>query len=668
MPTLFESIGVYLPSREVSTREVMEGCQTRVYFPLEQVTGISRRRRAGKDQFAIDLASEAMKICFSHSRIAPSEIELLVCCSISRLDGPEHAFTFEPSTSSRLGTRFECRRAITFDVSNGCAGLFTGILIADAFIKQGTVKNAMVVSGEYITHLTDAAQKEIRTSMDPRLACLTLGDAGAAVILERSHDSDLGLTEINLQTFGNYSSLCVAKLSDRPQHGGIMFTDAIRISSASIKHGVAHAVEALRRVGVPLAKFRYIFLHQTSRPSLKSAAQEINKHFGAGTCGKETLPDNLTDHGNTATTTQMLALWKYLLAGRVNTGDSVLFSSTGSGLTVGTALYRFDNLPERLRNPQLPGALSYRSSASARPAPNVSGSASKRAASPRIRIEAIGIAEPGAPGEQNAIAMACDAVSDCLSRSRYTADEIDLLIYCGIYRNEFVAEPALAAVIAGKKGMGVNQHKNLAFDVLNGANGFLNACHIASELIRSGKHRSAMIVAAEIENNGPGDDLLGLAEMASAVILDAGDGDRGFARFHFDMYPEEGETVVTHLAVRDNRGLLHIARQPDWEERYRRCILATVGKLIETGGFDPSQCRLAVVPHLSAGLASQLCDLLTVPSDFIIGSSGLRDLFTSFVPYNFRSGAMSGVMTSNGSALIVTVGSGVQVGCATYQL
>ena len=68
--------------------------------------------------------------------------------------------------------------AIAFDISNACAGMFTGISVADAYLKTGLVHRAMVVSGEYITHLTETAQKEIEGPMDSRLACLTLGDAG----------------------------------------------------------------------------------------------------------------------------------------------------------------------------------------------------------------------------------------------------------------------------------------------------------------------------------------------------------------------------------------------------------------------------------------------------------------------------------------------------------
>jgi 3-oxoacyl-[acyl-carrier-protein] synthase III len=57
--------------------------------------------------------------------------------------------------------------------------MFTAIQIAQVYLASGRANCALVVSGEYITHLTKTAQQEIAGFKDERLACLTLGDAGA---------------------------------------------------------------------------------------------------------------------------------------------------------------------------------------------------------------------------------------------------------------------------------------------------------------------------------------------------------------------------------------------------------------------------------------------------------------------------------------------------------
>ena len=70
---------------------------------------------------------------------------------------------------------------MTFDVSNACAGMLTGVTILNNWIRQGIVENGLVVSGEYISQLGLNAAHHIRTIVGEKLACLTLGDAGAAL-------------------------------------------------------------------------------------------------------------------------------------------------------------------------------------------------------------------------------------------------------------------------------------------------------------------------------------------------------------------------------------------------------------------------------------------------------------------------------------------------------
>src|SRR6266480_1782255 len=170
--TVIESLGVYLPPNAVTTREVMRGCRPLVsLLPLEALTGIRSRRMAGDLEFAIDLAKRAVADCLTRSRYGPEDIDLLLCANISRCDGPDFRFTFEPSTSLLLKGHFGFRHALAFDVSNACAGVFTALYLADALTALGVVERAMVVSGEYVTHLTRAAQPSIGSASDPRLPC-----------------------------------------------------------------------------------------------------------------------------------------------------------------------------------------------------------------------------------------------------------------------------------------------------------------------------------------------------------------------------------------------------------------------------------------------------------------------------------------------------------------
>ncbi|MFT5129449.1 MAG: 3-oxoacyl-[acyl-carrier-protein] synthase III, partial [Rhodothermales bacterium] len=58
--TVIESLGVYLPPKEVTTKEILRACKQKIFLPLQRLTGIKSRRMAGDDEFAIDLAERAI--------------------------------------------------------------------------------------------------------------------------------------------------------------------------------------------------------------------------------------------------------------------------------------------------------------------------------------------------------------------------------------------------------------------------------------------------------------------------------------------------------------------------------------------------------------------------------------------------------------------------------
>ncbi|HEY0680638.1 MAG TPA: 3-oxoacyl-[acyl-carrier-protein] synthase III C-terminal domain-containing protein, partial [Chitinophagaceae bacterium] len=343
---IIESIGVYLPPDSYSTGEILNACKNKIQFPLENITGINSRRMAGQDEFSIDLAQHAIADCLARSKYNADDIDLLICCNISRYDGHQ-LISFEPNTSSKLRLHFGFSNAMAFDITNACAGMFTGIYIVNALIKTGVIKRGMVVSGEYITHLTKSAQREIENFMDTRLACLTLGDAGAALILENASTDKAGFRELELQTFGKYSEYCIAKASE--QGGMIMFTDSVKLTEVAIRSGARHALQVLQQGGWTPNCFQHLIMHQTSDMTLRSAGREINRLLESRICHDGNTINNLKQRGNTASTAHFVALADHIRNNKIQSGDKIVFSISASGLTIGTALYEFDDLPDRYR-------------------------------------------------------------------------------------------------------------------------------------------------------------------------------------------------------------------------------------------------------------------------------------------------------------------------------
>lgn len=664
--TVIESLGVYLPPQSISTREVLSGCKNSIRFPLEKISGIKTRRMAGQEEFSIDLARKAITDCLENSKYNPADIDILICCNISRFDGPE-MIAFEPCTSIKLREHFGFTKAIVFDITNACAGMFTGVFIVNSLLQTGAIRRGMVVSGECITHLTKTAQKEIESFMDDRLACLTLGDAGAAVILEKGVDDQTGFKEFDLQTFGRYSPYCIAKISD--QGGWIMHTDSVNLTDVGIKSGAEYALEMLQRAGWSPDKFQHLILHQTSRMTLKSARNEINTLLKNPILHDGNTIDNLEERGNTASTSHFIALADQIRNKKIQSGDKVVFGISASGLTAGTALYVFDDLPDRLRKFESQHTAQTKDSSKDHPGDKTNST--KKG----IRIESVGIIPEGTITTRDSMDLLHLAATNCLKKSSYPTNDIGLLIHSGVYRSEYILEPAYAALLAGKLNMNAvysdpENKKTLAFDIFNGSMGFLNSCYVAQQMIAAGNFKTAMIVATEIENNRDlfPDKLVGVSETASAIILDVHPiFGKGFSRFLFNYHTESLNAYTTYCSTTDIKPYLDIKKNDDLEEKYIGYILPLVEEILLEEGLEQNQINMIFPPQISSGFISELSARLGLPLEKFVEIAGEGpDLFSSSLPFGVEYAFENGLIKPGDIGLMIAVGSGIQVGCAIY--
>jgi 3-oxoacyl-[acyl-carrier-protein] synthase III len=294
---------------------------------------------------------------------------------------------------------------------------------------------------------------------------------------------------------------------------------------------------------------------------------------------------------------------------------------------------------------------------------------------PRVRIESIGTIPPDRPVERDAVQLVKLAAEDCLERSSYDRSDIDLLIHAGVYRNDFLSEPAIAALAAGELGLNddvesSSPQKTFAFDVFNGALGFLEACYVAVEMIRAGKHNTAMVVASEVENNAGllPQRLLGLKETGAAVILDAAaDHQSGLGNFVFKCYTDHLDAFESHTGYENGQPYLHFEREPLLEDYYLACIPETVAELLALEGLTMSQIKVIMPPQISATFLSKLRLKLGVgPVRFVDLAPGGSDYFTSSLVYAWQHLQLQNWVEPGDIGLIISVGAGLQVGCATY--
>lgn len=662
--TKIESLGYYLPQTVVSTKEVMKGCVNPIRFPLERLTGIKTRRKAGFKEFAIDLATKATQQCLDNSKYNPEDIDLVINCNISHYDAKNY-FSFEPSSAVTLAKTFGMSNAIVFDISNACAGFFTGIHLAESFLKAGTVNRALVVSGEYITHLTDTAQKEIENIYDERMACLTLGDSGVAVVLERSEDESVGFHDLEMFTLGAHSSYCIAKSTDRPHGGAIMLTQSVKLHDVAILEGSKSVVNMIKAFDPnPISLF---ICHQTSKTSISNGTRMVNKFYGSKRFGTKNMIYNLAERGNTSTTTHMVGIMDFILKDKIHNGDNIAFSINASGVTLGSAIYKFDDLPDRIRYNVRNGLKT--------PKVEHITDAPYNVETPRVMIG--GVAIVGDEIERNTFKMSKFVGDACMSDAGVEPNDVELLLFTGIYREDFICEPAIAALVAGDLKIRPDEYLEtgnaFALDVLNGAIGFFNACQVGVNMVQSQKVKNTLIVTAEIENNKEfyPERKIGVEETAGSVYLVPSDnGTRGFGTFFIQKYTDfidKRQTANQWQYDDGGKPCMIIWEDEDIETAYFQCAIDAIEKFMVNERLTFDKISKIFPPQISGNFITQLSQHFNLPKEkFIDLTSDKQDLFTASIPHTIHHAIKNDLVQEGDVGLLISVGSGIQVGCVLY--
>jgi 3-oxoacyl-[acyl-carrier-protein] synthase-3 len=338
----FAAIGASVPKQRVTTDELMASTKHRTHIELERLTGIHEHRVVGEGEDSYTLALGAARDALAHADCGAEDLDMLIVSSITRHVGGLR-MQLEPPVSVSLKEALGARGAIIFDLSNACAGMLTGVFILNDLIRQGRIRRGMVVSGEYISHLGVNAARQVRTIMSKQLASLTLGDAGAAAILERAPDGAPGIEVAGFTTLSAHSRLCMA-FPAKIGPGSTMFTDARAIHKVAIEATPSLLREVLDQAGLELDEIDYLIPHQTSARAIKKGMQDLSERWGVAPKHWVVTVD---EFGNTASTSHFVALRKYLDEGRFVPEDRVLLLALASGLEVGIVIFRIDELVGR---------------------------------------------------------------------------------------------------------------------------------------------------------------------------------------------------------------------------------------------------------------------------------------------------------------------------------
>jgi 3-oxoacyl-[acyl-carrier-protein] synthase-3 len=297
-------------------------------------------------------------------------------------------------------------------------------------------------------------------------------------------------------------------------------------------------------------------------------------------------------------------------------------------------------------------------------------------------IESAGTYRSRNPWGRRALQLADRAARECLNDAGRDADELDLLINAGVYRDDNLAEPALAALI--QEDIGANPghppvagHGTFSFDVDNGACGVLTAAYLLDGFLRSGAIRLGMVVTSDV-NPGASRGYR-FAPVGGALLLGRDDGIPGLTDFHFETFPRYQGLFESHVSWKQGRGprmpgrpggrsVLTVRRDHEYGAQCLDCAQLAAEKYAAELGLTLSDVDLLLASGPFDGFADQLAGRIGVETSRVAGPKGrLGHAHTAGPIAAIEAARRSGQLDAARTTLWVAAGAGITVALARYR-
>lgn len=317
MTARIAGIGAYVPETIVTNDDLAKIVETSDEW-ISSRTGIRERRISTKEGTS-DLAAEAARRALEAAGVKPEELDLIILGTSS----PDCNY---PSGACEIQAKIGAVNAAAFDISAACSGFIFAMNIVQGFFKSGIYQTALIIGAETLSKVVD---------WDDRSTCVLFGDGAGAAVLK---NEESGIIDMLMGSDGTKGEAlkCTSRslgnflTGERPELG-FMTMDGQEVFRFAVKR-VPESIESLmKRNQTAKEDIRYYILHQANERIVEAVARRLKEPM-------DKFPMIIEKYGNTSTASIPLLLDDMVKKGILKTGDKIILSGFGAGMTWGAVL------------------------------------------------------------------------------------------------------------------------------------------------------------------------------------------------------------------------------------------------------------------------------------------------------------------------------------------
>ncbi|WOS61877.1 beta-ketoacyl-ACP synthase III [Sinorhizobium fredii] len=314
--------GHSVPARRVDNAEI----ETQLGLEpgwIERRTGIRARRWVEAGDTLSGLAAKAGEAALEDAGISRRDIALTLLATST----PDHLL---PPSAPLLAHRLGVSNAGAIDLAGACSGFLYALTLADGFVRaQG--KPVLVVAANILSRRINPAE---------RASAVLFADAAGAVVVAPSEDPGKGLLGVDLASDGSgYDLITIpAGGSNRPFVSGMAAEDVL-MTMRDGREVFVRAVEMMSTCATRALAAADLGPAEVSR----FVPHQANVRIFDAVCGNLNIDPSKTvrtieEYGNSSAATIPLSLSLAHKANPFASGEKLLLTAAGAGLTGGAVV------------------------------------------------------------------------------------------------------------------------------------------------------------------------------------------------------------------------------------------------------------------------------------------------------------------------------------------